>query len=83
MGIMGVSEADCGGCRDWSSGIGNLQVLLALSKELLDVSESWLGICPSTGILWFLLGPSDASVLVFLQLSDDLLEWEWAVRLYS
>jgi len=33
LGIVGMSKADSGSCSDWSSGIIDLELFLALSEE--------------------------------------------------
>jgi len=67
--------------HDWSTSI--LCFRVCLLQVLSDISESWLNVEPWTCILWLLLGPGDACIFVFLQLSDYFLEWEWAQTLNS
>jgi len=71
--IFGVT----GGCRgtDRSSNIG--EVLLRVLSMLKSVSKSWLSVQPGSSILGFLLSPGDGGIFILLQLSNDLLKWEW------
>lgn len=57
--------------------------LVWLVKEILDISQSWLSIEPSSSILWLLLGPADFSVFELFKLSDNFFKWEWAVAFNS
>ena len=77
---MSACKPDCSRPHDSSSSIVHL---LRSVQVAHDVSKSWLDISPWSCILWFLLSPSDFSILVILELSDDLLEWEWAKALTS
>lgn len=77
---MSGNETNGCSCSYWSSCV---LYFVWLIEEVLDISQSWLSINPSSSILRLLLGPADFSVFELFKLSNDFLKWEWAIALNS
>lgn len=73
-----ITSSSC--CHHWSTGIG----WISFSAQMcLNTSESSFDVRPSTSILRLFLSPSDRSIGILFQLTNDFREWEWTKTLNS